>query len=209
MKKVCLRLCDLIGKLAFVTGMIASSACYASEPYLDDNRLAYISSVLQAFSKTQLQDIFNTYRYIGVVDNNNCRSSLSDLRVQCLLSFANKNCKVTNSAKLKDNCELYSDIIIVNKMSEKAFIDRTERYRILKNAGYDHRTVIANRLQQKYARIVTQFSLTEAANCDNEDFNCLAKGLDQFCLDYTNSQSLSWQYCTSAMLWFIGTSNKN
>jgi hypothetical protein len=209
MKKACLHLSKLIANLIFYAGMMASSICYASKPYLDDNRVAYISSVLQAFSKTQLQDIFNTYRYISVVDNNNCRSSLSDLRVQCLLSFANKNCKETNRAELKDNCELYSDIIIVNKLSEKTFIDRTERYRILKNADYDHRTVIANRLQQKYARIVTQFSLTEAANCDNKDFNCLAKGLDQFCLDYTNSQSLSWQYCTSAMLWFIGTSKKN
>jgi len=209
MKKVCSRLSNLIGGLIFFLGMVASSTCYASKPYLDDNRVAYIASVLQAFSNAQLQDIVNTHRYISVVDNNNCRSSLSDLRVQCLLSFANKNCEETRSVELKDNCELYSDIIIVNKLSEKAFIDKTERYRILKNAGYDHRTAIANRLQQKYARIVTQFSLTEAANCDNEDFTCLAKGLDQFCLDYTNSQSLSWQYCTSAMLWFIGTSKKN
>jgi hypothetical protein len=188
--------------------MMAGSICYASEPYLDDNRVAYISSVLQAFSKTKLQDIFNAYSYISVVDNNNCRSSLSDLRVECLLSFAEKNCKEMSSAELKDRCELYSDIIIVNKLSEKAFIDRSERYRILKNAGYDHRTAIANRLQQKYARIVTQFSLTEAAKCDNNDIECLAKGLDQFCLDYTNSQSLSWQYCVSATLWFIGTSKK-
>jgi hypothetical protein len=198
-----------IGLLIFSVAMMAGSICYASEPYLDNNRVAYISSILQAFSKTKLQDIFNAYRYISVVDNNNCRSNLSDLRVECLLSFANQNCKEMSSAELKGRCELYSDIIIVNKLSEKAFIDRTERYRILKNAGYDHRTAIANRLQQKYARIVTQFSLTEAAKCDDNDFECLAKGLDQFCLDYTNSQSLSWQYCVSATLWFIGTSKNN
>ena len=205
MKKLCL----LVGNLIVSAGMIVSSTCNASKPYLDDNRVDYITSVLQAFSKTKSQDIFNAYRYISVVDNNNCRSSLSDLRVECLLSFADKNCKETSSAELKGRCQLYSDIIIVNKLSEKAFIDRTERYRILKNAGYDHRTAITNRLRQKYARIVTQFSLAEAANCDNEDFQCLAKGLDQFCLDYTNSQSLSWQYCVSATLWFIGTSNNN
>lgn len=205
MKKLCLH----IGILVFSVVLITGSACYASKPYLDNNRVAYISSALQAFSQTQLQDVLNAYRYINVVDNNNCRSSLSDLRVECLLSFANKNCKEMRSAQLKDHCELYSDIIIVNKLSENAFIDRTERYRILKNAGYDHRTAIANRLQQKYARIVTQFSLTKAAKCDKNDFECLAKGLDQFCLNYTNSQSLSWQYCVSATLWFIGTSKNN
>ena len=206
MKKVCLPIFRPIGGLLFFVGLIASSTCYASKPYLDENRVAYISSVLRAFNKTQLQDIFNTFRYISVIDNNNCRSSLSNLRAQCLLSFAKTNCSETSSSEAKDNCELYSDVIIVNQLSEKAFINRTERYRILKNAGYDHRTAIANRLQQKYAKMVTQFSLTEAANCGNEDFACLAKGLDQFCLDYTNSQSLSWQYCISATLWFIGTS---
>jgi len=213
MKKVYLHLCSLvggsIGRLLFLAAMLSSSTCFASKPYLDENRVAYVSSVLQAFSETPLQDILNTFRYISVVDNNNCRSSLSDLRAQCLLSFAKKNCNETSGAEAKENCELYSDVVIVNQLSEKAFINRTERYRILKNADYDHRTAIANRLQQKYAKIVTQFSLTEAANCDNENYACLAKGLDQFCMDYTNSQSLSWQYCISATLWFIGTSNQD
>jgi hypothetical protein len=189
--------------------LMLSSNSYASKPYLEKNRVAYISSVLQAFSETTIHNIFNTHSYINVVERNNCRSSLSDLKTECLLSFAKINCSETGSVESKDNCELYSDVIVVNKLSEHTFVNRTERYHMLKNTSDDFRTAMMSRLQQKYARIVTHFSLTGGSDCDNDDFDCLAKGLDQFCLDYTNTQSLSWQHCMSASLWFIGTSKKD
>ena len=188
--------------------LAVGSDCCASEPYLVKNRVAYIEKVLKAFNETSILNVYNTYRYIYVVEKNNCRSSMSDLRADCLLSYAKKNCGETGGAEFKHNCELYSDIIVVNKLSEKVFVNRSERYHMLDNTSDDFRTALDTRLQQKYARIVTQFSLTEGADCGNKDFECLAKGLDQFCLDYTNTQNLSWQYCMSASLWFIGTSKK-
>jgi hypothetical protein len=156
-----------------------------------------------------MNKISNTYSYIHVVETNNCRSSLSDLRAECLLSYAKRNCNETGSVESRYNCELYSDVIVVNTLSEKTFVERTERYRMLKNTDDDFRTAMASRLQQKYARIVTHFSLTKSSDCDKGNFDCLARGLDQFCLDYTNTQSLSWQHCMSASLWFIGTSKKD
>jgi len=194
--------------LSFVTASFCSQAAqpYLEEPYLKENRVAYIEKVLQAFRQTKLQNIINTYRYINAVERNNCRSALSDLKVECLLSFAKNNCSAAGGAKLRDNCELYSDIIIVNKLSESVFINRSERYRVTRKSSDDFRTALTNRLQQKYGKLVTQFSLTPWSECKKDDLKCLASGLDQFCLDYTNSKSLSWQYCTSASLWFIGTS---
>ncbi len=192
-----------------VLGLSFSSNCYANKPYLQENRIAYISKVLQAFRETPLNTIYNTYSYINVIENNNCRSSLSDLKVECLLSYARNNCKETRNAKLKGNCELYSDIIVVNKISEKTFVNRTERYRMLRNTNYDFRTAMTSRLQQKYSRIVTEFFLKKESDCDDKDYECLARELDKFCLGYTNTHSLSWQYCISASLWFIGTSKKN
>ena len=189
--------------------LIFSSHSYAEKPYLEENRVDYIAKVLQAFNNTRVTDIFNTYSYITVVENNNCRSSSSNLKIECLLSYAKSNCEEIRNAKLRDSCELYSDIIIVNKLSEKIFVTRTERYRMLRNTSYDYRTAMASRLQQKYSRIVTEYYLTKGSECGDEEFDCLAKGLDQFCLDYTNSHSLSWQYCMSATLWFIGTSHNN
>ena len=187
-------------------GLVCASD--GAQPYLEGNRVQYIEKALKAFQDTKLQNIINTYRYINVVERNNCRSTLSDLKVECLLSFARKNCGTYGKEKLKSNCELYSDIIVVNKLSESVFIKRSERYRVTRHIKEDFRTALANRLQQKYGKLVTDFYLTEWSDCDNKDLGCLAKGLDQFCLDYTNARSLSWQYCTSASLWFIGTSKE-
>jgi hypothetical protein len=196
----------LIASMGILTILMFSSSSYANKPYLDKSRVAYISNVMQAFDETTLHDIFNTYSYINIVETNYCRSSLSDLGTECLMSYAKKNCSETGGSESSASCELYSDVIVVNKLSEKDFIGRAERYRMLKNTSDDFRTAMANRLQQKYAKIVTHFSLTDGAECDNDDFDCLAKGLDQFCLDYTNKQNLSWQHCVSASLWFIGIS---
>lgn len=197
-----------INALLVLPGLSVSTNSYADKPYLQENRVAYASNALQAFSETPVNTILNTYSYINVIENNNCRSSLSDLKVECLLSYAKNNCKETRSVRAKSNCELYSDIIVVNKMSEKIFVNRTERYRMLRNTNYDFRTAMSNRLQQKYSRIVTEYFLKKEADCGDKDFECLARGLDQFCLGYTNTHSLSWQYCMSASLWFIGTSKQ-
>jgi hypothetical protein len=185
---------------------VLSFGGHASQPYLEENRVAYVEKILQAFRQTKLQNIINTYRYIYAVEKNNCRSSLSDLKVECLLSFAKNNCSASVGPQSRNNCELYSDIVIVNKLSENVFIKRSERYHITRNTSDDYRTALTNRLRQKYGRIVTHFSLTQWSECGKDDLKCLAAGLDQFCLDYTNSHSLSWQYCMSASLWFIGTS---
>ena len=198
--------------LIFLLTMLSYGPGFGSEaaqPYLQENRVVYIEKALNAFQETKLQNIMNTYRYINVVERNNCRSTLSDLKVECLLSFARNNCSTYTEQQSRENCELYSDIIIVNKLSESAFIKRSERYRVTRNTKVDFRTALTNRLQQKYGKLVTNFYLAVGSECDNEDLRCLAKGLDQFCLDYTNAKSLSWQYCTSASLWFIGTSKQD
>ena len=192
--------------LLALSALLFSSNSYSGKPYHQESRITYIAKVLRAFSETPVNTILNTYSYINVVENNSCRSSLSDLKVECLLSYANNNCKELRSVKSTRNCELYSDIIIVNKISEKTFVNRSERYRMLRNTNYDFRTAMSSRLQQKYSRIVTEFFLKHEEYCEDNDFTCLARGLDKFCLDYTNTHSLSWQYCTSASLWFIGIS---
>jgi hypothetical protein len=189
--------------------LLLSFGSHASQPYLEESRVTYIEKVLKAFRQTKLQNIINTYRYINAVEKNNCRSSLSDLKVECLLSFAKNNCSASGDPQSRDRCELYTDIVIVNKLSESVFIKRSERYRITRNTSDDFRTALTNKLRQKYGKIVAHFSLSPWSECLKEDFKCLAKGLDQFCLDYTNSQSLSWQYCISASLWFIGTSKQD
>lgn len=196
--------------IAYIFVGLLALSCFetygAFKPYTKKRREDYIVKVLETFDLTNPEYIRNTYSYIGIVDQNNCKSSLSNLRVQCLMDFSAQNCRELKDSKAIRDCEYYSDIIIVNKLSENIFVSRSERYRMMKNASEDFRTVMANRLMQKYSRVVTEFSLSEFSSCRNKNFNCLAKGIDRFCLDFTNKQSLSWQYCMSAIVWFIGTS---
>lgn len=194
--KFCIAACILFMKVVSAT----------DKPYLTQDRVNYVEQVLSAIVNANIQSIYNTQSYINVVDRNNCTSSLSNLRAECLIQSASSNCQGLRSVSDKTQCELYSDIIVVNKLSENVFIPRSERYRILKNNTGDTREVIVNRLEQKYSRLVTQFSLSPMAECDSGDYRCLAEGLDTFCIEYSNKKDLSWQYCMSAIAWFIGTS---
>ena len=184
----------------------ATPYCYSDNSYNENDRVDYIEKVMLAFQSTNSHILNNTKKYIDVVERNNCRTSLENLKVQCLLTYAENNCKELRNEKARNHCELYSDIMITNKMSEDSFIDTSERYRILKKSHQDYRTTINNRLSQKYARITTQFVLSPLSECKAKDIHCLSRGLDQFCLNYTNSQDISWQYCISASVWLIGTS---
>ena len=190
--------------LAVLLGAAVRPAA-ANEPYLEESRQAYIAGVLAAFDRASAHEIANTYEYISVAERNHCQSGISDLRTDCLLSYARKNCETAGSAERLKTCELYSDVIVINKLSTKSFINRTERYRMLTDNDVDFREAMTNRLLQKYARIVTQFFLTNGAACRADDFDCLSQGLDRFCVDYANTQNLSWQYCVGASVWFIGT----
>ncbi len=182
------------------------------QPYLKQSRVEYITGATEAFNNTKLQSIYNTESYIHAIDRNNCQSNLSSLRLECLVNYAKENCQSLRGKRAQMACQQYSDIIIVNKLSEAQFIDKSERYRIAKNAaGGDVRTAMNARLQQKYARIATRFALSELSNCKDTkqadtSLECLADGIDNFCLDYTNRESLSWQYCVGALVWFLGTS---
>lgn len=195
----------ILSSLFTVMLLVTAVDAGARQPYLEDNREHYIASVLTAFDETDLTTINNTYRYIDVVRRNNCRSSASDLRADCLLSYARKNCETAGSALEVKHCALYSDVIVVNKLNEGVFIGRSERFGIMRGKRGKYRDVVASRIQQKYARIVTHFSISGGADCSAGDFNCMARELDKFCLDYANTESLSWHHCVSASLWMIGT----
>ena len=192
--------CSVVGLWAVIV-----ESALAEQPYREDNRRQYIASVLTAFAETDLTEVLNTHRYLDVARRNHCRSGALALRADCLLSYARKNCETAGATTAVRRCGFYSDVMVVNKLNERVFVGRSERFGIMKGKRGKYRDVLASRIQQKYARIVIEFSLTGGAGCASEDFRCLARKLDRFCLDYANTESLSWHHCVSASLWMIGT----
>lgn len=178
----------------------------SGKPYHRENRISYIENSLKAFQNTTTRNLTNTRKYIVIVDRNNCRSNLSDLRVACLLRFAKDNCKSMKAMNENKFCGFYSDIMIVNQLSENLFISRAEQYQLLKDQQDKNLDATVSFLQQKYARLATLFSFSQTLDCQSNDLTCLSKQLDNFCLNYSNQHNLSWQYCVAAIVDFIGMS---
>ena len=191
--------------LMLIIGLTSSMEfAFAEGAYDRKNRIKYIESSLHALKKEDLKSVLDVVQYIAYIDRTMCRSSIESLKINCLLSAAKSNCREKSSDLLKKRCNFYSDIIVINKLSERKFISRRERYRMMKHSK-NYRKTLLKELNRRYASVATDFSLTKRSKCGHDDFNCLAKGINQFCLGYADFKDLSWQYCVGALTWFIGT----
>ncbi len=190
--------------------LYSSLACSENTPYLKDSRIDYIANSLLAMQATKPHILENTRQYISVVDTNNCQSDLLRLRLNCLMSFAEKNCKSLKEKQTRTACKYYSDIIVSNRLGEKLFLSKGEEYRLAKtHSSAELKAARSQKLRQKYASIATQFILSESSNCKIKDHTCMATGLDEFCASYTNKHNLSWNYCVSATLWLMSSRSKS
>ena len=112
-----------------------------------------------------------------------------------------KNC-LTGTAGPKSRCEAVSDILIVNQLNEKQFITHDERTRITMSAK-SFGSAYAKALSQKYALLTTEFLLLSKEDCKDSDPVCLARQLDEYCLQHSDVKNLPWQACVSAIVWEI------
>ena len=175
----------------------------AVEPYRPANRSEYIKGALEAFASTNYATVRDVYSYVSAVERNQCRSFDDSFKVRCLMKAVDKNCRAKRSRAQRALCHKYSDIVVVNKLSETVFVSKRERYHMMKHAR-DYRAAMLNALQQKYVTVATEFALWGGAKCSSDEPSCLARGIDKFCLNYSDHKHLSWQYCVGSLVWFIG-----
>ncbi len=169
--------------------------------YTSENRINYVQQMLDAFGKSNQNMLKNIRNYIQAVDNNRCRSAYADLKTRCLLDAAETNCRQRSGRDNQRNCRLISDVMVANKLGEKEFLDTQTRYRIMKK-NKKFRPAIRNELRRRYAELVTEFGLSRFYEPNPGG---LAAGIDGYCRHITHKRGLSWQYCISAIVWFIGT----
>lgn len=174
--------------------------------YFKKDREAYIATYLTSIESMDDVIIKNIYEYLKINFNNYCQSNAHDLKVECLISHANKNCLSLGAEKLVRQCEYISDVVVVNILSESVFVSRSDRYRILQENGQNFQQALYDYLQKKYAHIQVKFYLDGGRECREHDGSCLSKKLDSFCLAYSNTSNISWQNCVSAILWRMASS---
>ena len=180
-------------------------SAFADAPLYDSpTRSRYVSKSLNALLKSNIKQLENTYFYIDAVSNGNCRSEFQRLKLNCLLQAAENNCRGKPGKTSRRLCHEYSDIVVTNKLAEKRFLSAAKRYRIMK-AHSEYRAQFLREIRYRYATLVTEFTLSQHYQCKKGDLDCVSKGIDSYCLEFADKRQLSWQHCTAAIVWFIGT----
>ena len=161
-------------------------------------------------SKADPKVLTSADEFVQAVAHSRCRSSHVSLKTECLIHEARGHCDAIGQHAERSYCHLYSDILVVNRLSEDSFLDRSEKYRIM--AKYrDYRKQMGKELLYKYAAIVAEFKISgeieEPWFGDELPTNQkLAVGIRTFCSEFSNRNKMSWQACAGAVVWFIGMS---
>lgn len=191
-------------KRALVLVCIATTAHADTSPGREE-RVAYITSVLDALDASDPSMLANTASYIQVTERNKCQAPVESLRVGCLLEAASRNC---HNQKERDHCNRASDVIVTNRLSEKLFLPTDVRFKIMEKAS-DYRVALQRELRRRYALLVAELVMTPHWPGSKATSTQLATGIEAFCRDVAGSRDMSWQYCVGAVVWFIGTDGKD
>lgn len=168
--------------------------------YDQESRVQHIDRTIAALKSAGAENLIDLQNYIHTVDRNQCRSAHGDLQASCLVEAAQRNCDSRKgNPEAMEQCRLISDIIIVNKLGEKTFIDAETKYEIMRDHS-DYRAALRKELLQRYAWLALAFGLSSHFI---EDGDQLAAGIDGYCQHATGARSISWQYCVGAIVWFI------
>ncbi|OQW47973.1 MAG: hypothetical protein A4S09_14340 [Proteobacteria bacterium SG_bin7] len=170
-----------------------------------ERRHDYIAGAIASLRKTPSDKLNAAMDYLNVVENDHCRSHFIDLKLKCLIGESKSYCKDMPSADERNKCQFYSDLIIINKLSQKNFIGTHTHYNIMKNK-IDVDTEIRRVLGLRYAGLTTEFAMSRHLNCPRSTAKCLAPGIDSYCLATADARNLTWQSCVGALVWFVGLS---
>ncbi|MEC4674822.1 MAG: hypothetical protein VST68_11590 [Nitrospirota bacterium] len=184
----------------------------AQSSIYEESRLQkYIEDTLDAILKADSKALTNADEYVQAIAQSRCSSSRLALRMECLIQEAKRYCNTIRQATEQKDCHLYADVLVVNRLSEGAFLDRSEKYRIMSKYK-DYRRQIGKELLYKYAAIVAEFKISgdieESWFAEELSPNQnLAVGIRHFCSEFSNRNKISWQSCVGAVVWFIGISH--
>ena len=172
--------------------------------YAPGDRKTYLVEAMEAIRRAPPEKLTDAANYLRTMDRNKCRSTIRRLRVQCLIEAAARNCRSISDGAKRQECTLYSDIIVTSVVAENRMISQERRYEIMQQHR-DYRRALRSELQRLYGSLAAGFRLSDHYNCDAEDAGCLAGAIDSYCSDQADRQNLAWQHCAAGLVWFIGT----
>lgn len=184
--------------MKIVLVLLCSIRVLASDFSLESRNL-YIQNALKYFGSSSREEKTQLYIDLSLAERETCRSPYENLMLNCLKDTAAKNCKTRQDHQ---KCNVISDIILVNKLNEKAFVSEAERLKIAGSTN-NYGVEFGKLLLRKYAVLSTDFLLYSKNNCEEGQSECLSKEINRFCGNRADSKNMSWQACVSALIWFI------
>lgn len=182
---------------------LAQGADDKERSYDREARVTYVQEALQALTAADPHSLDNALTYIRAMERNTCLSSFHRLRIECLLQKVRKNCR--GKPKARRACRVYSDIMVTNLLGEHSFVDKDHRI-ILMQTYSNFREALTREVKQRYGKLVADFRLAKLEKCgEDDDMACLSRNVDAYCMEHADTGNLSWQYCSSAIVWFLGT----
>jgi hypothetical protein len=175
----------------------------ARPPPPREQRIAYITAVLEAIRASDPTALADATKYITAVERNKCRAPEQSLRVGCLLEAVAQRCRQSD-ATARERCQRVSDVIVTNRLSEPVFVPKDVRYKLL-NENRDYKVALARELHTQYASRVAEWAMSRHFPGTGASSAALAAGIDGYCGEIAGTRELSWQYCVAAIVWSIGT----
>lgn len=171
--------------------------------YDEDARQSYVAESLEGLAAIVPEKRADISRYVDATAQTRCRSEIYRLRIQCLLLATRRNCRGFKKGEARKQCELASDIIVTNKLSEDAFLSVQTRYEAMKQSNF--RLALTRELRRRYASLTAEMALSgRGRNCGG-DRACLAEAIDGYCEENSDASDLSWHRCAAAIVWFMST----
>ncbi len=173
---------------------------FANEVFDHQSRVQKISNTIEAIFSTPKQQLNNTKELIQQETYRICRSSLLSLKLPCYIDQGKKFCNSFTESEY-ENCLLYMDLFTINFLSQKSFISKREKYKIIKKYK-NFKKVFNEKLLSRYGELSTIYALNKHFKCGLDKLDCFSKGLDHFCREYSDKGKLTWQSCVGAVIEF-------
>ncbi|MFK7826620.1 MAG: hypothetical protein AB8G05_20940 [Oligoflexales bacterium] len=195
---------NIFSLLVILFTVVHSKTSFSNLEWSEQKKINYIGNSLAALIATPINKILKIQKQMGVENRSSCRSSIINLKLQCLMKQMNIYCGKFAGRRSKQ-CKYISDTIIVNKLSENDHLSSRERFFLLKKKG-SHQEKMSDALMKKYSNIAAKLSLSKFLDCYEVNHECFAHSLNNFCTEYNYRGELGWQSCVSSLLWFIAIS---
>jgi hypothetical protein len=188
--------------IAAATSLSVSAARGEPASPGDAPRADYVAGLLDAIEQTDHTELINASNYIYAVERNKCQAPVESLHVGCLLEAAARNC-ASRQGEARTRCVRASDVIVTNRLSEKAFVPEDVRYELM-DKHKDYRAALEHELDRRYGLVVAEYVMSHHYPGSHASNVQLGAGIESYCRELSGSRALAWQYCVSAVVWFIG-----